>query len=145
MPLTGTHPRSVDEKGRVALPKPLRDELLSGGDVVFVTAEPDGAVGIYSQKEFDARAVRLSQTTAEPADARRFMRVYYSQAEQCGVDGQGRFRVPERLLRHAGLSEEVVVLGVGDHAEIWPRAEWESALTNLQGDFDRLADESFRK
>ena len=148
MPLTGTYTRTLDSKLRLALPKTLRDALTVNAATIYVTAEPDGAVGIYSQKEFDARASRLAESTASPGDTRRFMRVYYSQAEACVLDAQGRLRLPQRLAKRAGVTAElpeVCVLGVGDHLEVWSVDVWEKTSAALQDDFERLADETFRR
>ena len=139
MPLTGTYTRTLDEKGRLALPKQLRDDLTNGDHSVYVTPEPEGVVGIYSETEFHAKADRLSETSADPVDTRRFMRVYYSHAERVTPDAQGRIRVPDRLAERAGLTGEVVVLGVGDHAEVWDAAAWTQSLEGLQEQFDDLA------
>ena len=47
--LTGTFTRSIDEKLRVAIPKPLRDAVgcIPGG-VLYVAHGTDGSLAIYT-------------------------------------------------------------------------------------------------
>ena len=61
-----------------------------------------------------------------------YLRLYYSQAERVEIDGQGRIRLPERLVEFAQLRQEVVLLGVHDHIEIWDSAVVERVLEGAQ-------------
>lgn len=144
MPLTGTFERTLDDKLRLALPKPVRDDLIREGEMIYVAPEPEGAVGIYAAAQFEARAERISQSTANPEDVRKFRRIYYSSAESVSADSQGRVRLSERLAKRANLSGEVVVLGVGDHLEVWNRAEWQASADTIEDEFDQLANIAFR-
>lgn len=144
MPLTGTFERTLDDKLRLALPKPVRDDLIREGEMIYVAPEPEGAVGIYAAAQFEARAERISRSTANPEDVRKFRRIYYSSAESVSADSQGRVRLSERLAKRANLSGEVVVLGVGDHLEVWNRAEWQASADTIENEFDQLANIAFR-
>ena len=42
-------------------------------------------------------------------------------------DKQGRILVTAPLRDHAGLNKDVVLVGVGNHIEIWSRERWETA------------------
>lgn len=144
MPLTGTFERTLDDKLRLSLPKSVRDDLIREGEAIYVAPEPEGAVGIYAAADFEARANKISESTANPEDVRKFRRIYYSTAESVSVDGQGRLRISERLAKRADLSGEVVVLGVGDHLEIWNRDAWTKSAENIEDEFDALANIAFR-
>ncbi|MFM7038962.1 MAG: division/cell wall cluster transcriptional repressor MraZ, partial [Planctomycetaceae bacterium] len=64
-------------------------------------------------------------------------------AERVQVDKQSRIRIPERLLKLAGLTHEVVLIGVHDHVEIWDRAGWDAFLNQNGAQFDALTAEAF--
>ena len=51
-------------------------------------------------------------------------RLYFAQTIKCTVDDQGHWMVPERLARFAGPKQEVILIGVGDHVELWDAARW---------------------
>jgi len=64
-------------------------------------------------------------------DVQRFL---YSGAEEVAPDKQGRILVPGHLRQHATLDKEVVVVGVGRHAEIWDAAAWDAMGERLSSD-----------
>ena len=144
MSLTGTYHRTLDEKQRLAVPKKLRDGLVEERDhVLFVAPETDRALTLYSPTEFERRANKLVEFSSHHATVRNYQRLYYSQAEQVELDAQGRIRLPERLIAFAGLNQEVVLLGVHNHVEIWERSHWNQFLEQTGNTFDRMADEAF--
>src|SRR5438445_4662991 len=124
MLLTGTHPRSLDDKKRMALPRRVREQL-ENPETLFVTPGPDQCLWLYTQTELEQLAARLDQAPATDAEARVFRRLYFAQSEAVDVDRQGRILVPERLMQFAGLTAEVVLIGVRDHVELWDAARWQ--------------------
>jgi MraZ protein len=140
MSLTGTYHRTVDEKQRLAVPKKLKDGLLTNTEcTVYVAPETDRALTLYSEQEFDRRASLLVDLAAQRAEVRNYQRLYYSQAEQVELDAQGRIRLPERLMEFAGIEQEVVLLGVHDHIEIWDRTHWGDFLKQHSAEFDKMS------
>ncbi|MGD9858239.1 MAG: division/cell wall cluster transcriptional repressor MraZ, partial [Planctomycetaceae bacterium] len=105
--------------------------------------ETDRALTLYSPSEFGRRAQRLEQLSAHRSTTRNYQRLYYSQAEQVELDSQGRIRLPERLMAFAGIEQDVVLLGVHDHVEVWERSRWSRFLEEHGDAFDRMANEAF--
>lgn len=143
MLLTGTHPRTLDEKKRIALPKRVR-ELLQDPDTLFVTPGPDQCLWLYTQGALEQLSAKLDQVPATDAEARVFRRLYFAQTEAVDVDRSGRILIPERLVQFAGLSHEVVLLGVRDHLELWDAARWQQYLAANAPRFDTVAEGAFR-
>jgi MraZ protein len=135
--LTGTHPRTLDDKKRLALPRRLRDQL---GDaaLLYLVPGPEQSVWVYTQEMLEKQADRLDQ--APPGeDMRAFRRLYFAQSEAVEVDRSGRILLPDRLLQLAGLGHDVVLLGVRDHLEVWDAARWQAYLDRHAAGFDRVA------
>jgi MraZ protein len=145
MLLTGTFPRAIDDKQRIAIPKRVRDtfQIGDGPRLVFVAPGTDQSLVIYSEEGFARLADQLSAASPTGQDVRAFSRVFFSQAQQLEIDGQGRIRIPPDLARHAGLEKEVVLVGVRDHMELWDRARWESYLEQRRSQYDQLAERAF--
>lgn len=141
MALTGTFTRNLDEKQRLAVPKPLRDAFGAESDTkcLYVAPGTEKSLFLYSAKGFEALAGRFASQSRNDPSTRNYMRLFYARAEQVGVDSQGRVRIPDRLIQLAGLEHEIVVLGVHDHAEIWDKARWDSFLEQSGPSFDELA------
>src|SRR5271167_2989501 len=114
MLLTGTHPRTLDDKKRLTLPKRVREQV---GDVtqLFVTPGPDQSLWIYTKDELERLSAKLDQTPATDTEARKFRLLFFAQMETVEIDRTGRILIPERLVVFAGLEHEVVLLGVRDH------------------------------
>jgi MraZ protein len=144
MLLTGTFARTLDDKKRLGLPKRIRD-LLGDPTTLFVTPGPDQSLWLYTQAGLEQLAGRLDQAPAADAEARVFRRLYFAQTEAVDVDRAGRILVPDRLLQFAGLTHDVVLLGVRDHLELWDAARWQQYLAQHAPRFDAVAEGAFQR
>ena len=143
MLLTGTHPRTLDDKKRFGLPKRLREQLGEPG-TMFVTPGPDQCLWLYTQPALERLAARLDEAPATDAEARVFRRLYFAQTEAVELDRAGRILVPERLVQFAGLEHDVVLIGVRDHLELWDGARWQRYLAANAPRFDAVAEGAFK-
>jgi MraZ protein len=144
MLLTGTHPRTLDDKKRFTLPKKVREQLGDASEL-FVAQGLDKCLWIYDKRALESLAEKLDQTPATDAEARVFRRLFFAQMEAVDVDKVGRVLVPERLLSFAGLQHEVVLIGVRDHLELWDVERWQHYLSEHGPRFDAVAEASFQK
>ncbi|MEQ9410625.1 MAG: division/cell wall cluster transcriptional repressor MraZ [Fuerstiella sp.] len=143
MALTGTFERTIDDKLRLGVPKPLKDAFgVKGSDELFLAPGNEGCLSVYSPDGFDQFARQVAQVSPGRASVRTFLRLFYARAERVVVDKQNRIRIPERLMSHAGLQHDVVVIGVNDHAEIWDKLAWEQFLSGNSSQFDDLTTEA---
>ena len=120
--LLGEYRHSIDAKGRVSLPARFRASL-EGTVVVargfgkeLVVYTPEGYEG------FLARLLALDGFKNKVRDAKRY---FTANAHEVDLDKAGRVNLPAGLAEWAGLEGEAVVIGGGDHIEIWSPAEWE--------------------
>lgn len=141
--LTGTYPRSLDEKKRVALPKRVR-EVLGEPTTLYITPGPDQSLWLYTQASLERLAERLDAAPATDAEARVFRRLYFAQTEAVDLDKAGRILIPERLVQFAGLSQDVILIGVRDHLELWDAARWQSFVEQHAPRFDSVAENAFK-
>lgn len=141
--LTGTYPRAIDDKLRLALPKKLRDGLGGTDAALYLAPGTDGSLSLFSESEFERVATRLQHESPHGKDVRDFSRLFFAQAQAVETDAQGRMRVPAELAKLAGLEGEVVILGVRDHVEIWNRLRWDAYLASLQSGYDQIAERVF--
>src|SRR5690242_7023908 len=144
MLLTGTHPRTLDDKNRLGLPRRVREQL-GEPETLFVTPGPDQCLWLYSQAGLERLAEKLDLAPATDAEARVFRRLYFAQTEAVDVERTGRVLIPERLVQFAGLKHEVVLIGVRDHLELWDAQRWQQYLAENAPRFDAVAEGAFRK
>ena len=117
----GTHPLSLDDKGRVILPVKFRDALKDGA---YVTKSLDGCLGIYTAEDFSAYADELKDKVRRGSVERTAVRTLMAGAAEVTPDRQGRITIPSALRTYAGLREAVVVTGFLDHIEVWDAERW---------------------
>jgi len=144
MLLTGTHPRTLDDKKRLVLPKRIREQLQQP-DTLYITPGPDQCLWAYTEAELDKLSERLDEAPATDAEARLFRRLFYAQTEPTDVDRSGRILLSERLMQFAGLQHDVVLVGVRDHLELWDATRWQAYLDQHGPRFDSVAEGAFRK
>ncbi len=144
MLLTGSFHRSLDEKLRFAIPKPLRDAIgHPNNSVLYLAPGTEGSLSLYTEDVFERLAGRLEQGSPNARDVRAFSRLFYAQVQRVELDKQGRVRLPAELARLAAVQKEIVLVGVRDHLEIWDRTRWEEYLSGTQPHYDELAENAF--
>lgn len=136
--LLGTHSPKLDDKGRVILPAKFREDL--GGGVV-VTRGQERCLYVFSTSEFETVHDRIRQAPLSNKQARDFQRMFLSGASQEMPDTQNRITIPAHLRAWAGLEKELVVTGVGAHAEIWDSARWNDYLADNEESYSELEQE----
>ncbi|MBI3837372.1 MAG: division/cell wall cluster transcriptional repressor MraZ [Planctomycetia bacterium] len=144
MLLTGTFTRAVDEKLRIAIPKPLREALgAAGSGALYVAPGTDGSLALYTEDALACLAERLARSSPNAQDVRAFSRLFYARAQSVELDGQGRVRIPPELAQLSGLNKEVVLIGVQDHLELWDRSRWDEYVAQKQSHYDQIAEAAF--
>ena len=121
---------SFTAPGRIILPKKLR-ELLKGNTFIL-TKGFDFCLAGYDKDDWENRAKTLLQVSLlekENIEKRRFL---FSSAVYLEIDDQGRFVIPRNLLEYVGVNGKVVIVGVGDHFEIWKQEKWEKYTKELK-------------
>jgi MraZ protein len=132
LPLMGTYPCNLDEKHTIALPKSIREQL-GNCETVMVSPGPDQCLWVTNQAHLDRLAERLENSPAREVEVRVFKRLFYAQTERVTVSGEGRVQISERLAQFAGLSGEVVLVGIDDHFELWDVARWKQYTQQQSG------------
>lgn len=144
MLLTGTYPRTIDDKGRFSIPRQLRGVLgIDGSTTMFLAPGTDGSLALYSTRGFQEMAERLGQHSPTARDVRAFSRLLYARATRVEVDRQGRIRLPHDLTALIGVDRELVLVGVRDHLELWEPKRWEAYLEQMQPFYDQMAERAF--
>ena len=127
MLFTGETPRSIDDKHRLSIPSEMRVGFTTGPapNIVYASPGPDASIWLWPEATFELMANSSEQSLLPDEDIMDFEQVLYSQSRRIEIDKAGRIRLPETLLRLAGLTDQVVVLGVRDHLELREPVEWE--------------------
>lgn len=121
--MTGEYEHSIDAKGRLFIPAKLREKL---GSTFYVTISMDECLAAYSLETWQGIQDKFD---ALPLSKARKVRPLFANAARCELDAQGRILLPAKLRNFAGITKNVTVIGVSNHAEIWDSEKW-NALEN---------------
>ena len=118
--MTGEYEHSLDAKGRLFIPARLREEL---GEEFYLTLSMSEDSCLYARSVADYEEYR-SRVMQRSEGEQRLFRPYFVNAVRVTLDTQGRVLIPQKLRDWAGLSKNVTVLGVNNHAELWDSDAW---------------------
>jgi MraZ protein len=136
--LLGTYTPKLDDKGRVILPAKFREDLAGG---IVVTRGQERCLYVFSTAEFQRVTERIREAPLSNKQARDFMRMFLSGASDEMPDSQNRITVPQPLRAYAGLTKELVVTGVGAHAEIWNADAWNAYAEANEDSYSEMEQE----
>jgi MraZ protein len=134
--LLGYSERTIDAKGRMILPREFRQELEGG---LVVTKGMDNCLLLFPMGEWEKVVSKIEDMPAGREESRRFSRLFFSNASRLIPDAQGRILLPGHLREMAGLSREVVVVGLSNKAEIWNPGAWEEYRRKSESGYEQAA------
>lgn len=120
--LIGEYNRTIDAKGRMSVPSKFTAVL---GDTFVISRGLDGCLVIYTLEDWEEFNEKMSKLNAADRTVRELKRFFGAGAAQVDVDDHGRILVPANLIKHAGLTKDVTIVGTADgRAEVWDTARW---------------------
>jgi MraZ protein len=129
----GEYQRSLDNKGRIFIPTKFRDNL-TNSIAVISKGYDEKCLFLYSIENWQELVKRITALPVTKAN-QEFSRWFFKSAQEDVIDGQGRIKIEKSLIDFAGLSKDIVLVGVSTRAEIWSMKAWES--------YSRSSDEKF--
>ena len=134
---------NLDVKHRVFMPKRFQEHLnlnAAGHRTLILTCGFEKCLFIFKEEEFDCVRERMAAKVASGVMPRKLQRMFFANTHTCQLDSSGRLVLPEKLRRHAGLSKEVVLVGVDNKAEIWDKVLWEEFEAENEAGFAALGE-----
>ncbi|WP_312565343.1 division/cell wall cluster transcriptional repressor MraZ [Comamonas sp.] len=120
----GASSLNLDGKGRLSIPTRHRDALISQAQgKVTITKHPHGCLMLFPRSEWLLFRERIGQL---PMSAQWWKRIFLGNAMDVDMDGTGRVLVSPELRQAVGLDREVILLGMGNHFELWDKATYEA-------------------
>jgi MraZ protein len=133
----GEFAHTLDEKGRVSVPKKFRAALEDG---LVLTRGLDNCLFVYTKTEWEKLAEKLASLPFAQANTRAFARLMLAGAMDAEVDKQGRVVVPEYLRTFAKLGKDVVIAGLYNRLEIWDQHTWTAYKEKTEAESGEIAE-----
>ncbi|MBX3610633.1 MAG: division/cell wall cluster transcriptional repressor MraZ [Hydrogenophaga sp.] len=130
---------NLDAKGRLSVPTRHRDAL---GTALTITKHPHGCLMVFPRPAWEEFRDRIASL---PMGAQWWKRIFLGNAMDVEVDATGRVLIAPELREAAGLSKDVMLLGMGAYLELWDAATYKAKeAEEAQGDMpDVFRDFSF--
>lgn len=113
----GSSALSLDGKGRVTVPARHRDMLAEhGANQLTITKHHAGCLVVFPRPEWLRFREKLM---ALPVTAEGWRRLFLGNALDVEIDSGARVLVSPELRDYAGLSKDVMLLGMGTRLELW--------------------------
>lgn len=130
----------LDDKGRFAVPSSLRERfsLPDNPDVkkaVLVKSQQEHCLWLYPVEYWYAVLEHQRRHLSE-RESRLFMHYMVSEVIEVEIDRASRILIPRKLREHAGIGEEVMLVGLYDRLEIWGSDAWLAHLSDLEDEHE---------
>lgn len=125
----GKYHYSLDPKGRIIIPAPLRDVIFKkyNNSTLYITnAAFDKCLHIYPFEEWTRLEEKIRALPKLEEAVKYFLRRVIASVLECEIDKQGRVLIPASLREDAGINGEVVIVGQLDKIELWEKTEWDA-------------------
>ncbi len=130
----------LDDKGRMTVPRRVRQTMeVHGHALWYMTRGFDGCISLYHRDEWNKIVAQVNRFSSMHAKASDFRRLFFSSLAEVKPDGQGRMAVAPHLRELAGLENEAVLIGAGDHLEIWSKDRWRAFQTSNEDAYKEMA------
>jgi MraZ protein len=134
----GHYEHSLDAKKRLSIPTRFRGAFSTG---TVLAKQPEPCIAIWTPETNEAIIERaLSGLNPMGSEHRKLSRFFQGNSFEIDLDASGRVTLPPPLLAHAGIEKEVVVVGVGDHLEVWARDRWQAEQEALDAEIEEVTE-----
>lgn len=130
---TGLFRHSLDDKNRITIPSAWR--YAHGDDDVFLaTPHPDGYIAVLPPDEVEKLRAKIAQVALSDGGGQDFAARFFAQTQQFWFDKSGRIGLEQKLLVHAGLEKEAVLVGSLTKFNIYSPARWTQVEARTAGE-----------
>ncbi len=146
---SGSVEAKLDDKNRFVLPQSMRLGLVEEGQMDFsIALGLGGCLAIYRQSDIEKIVAKFT-AKQHIAKFQKFFTLFFSTLHQTTCDKIGRVILPSSLKNAVGIRGEIVIAGVLDKIEIWPKEKYNAHLQELLSGKDpemnlsKLCEEAF--
>jgi MraZ protein len=146
---SGSSYANLDAKNRFVLPQQMRFGLVEGGVLEFTIALGlGGCLAIYRKSDIE-KIIEKFQSKQHLAKYQKFFTLFFSTLHHTTCDAVGRVLLPPVLKKAVDIKNELVIAGVLNKIEIWPKevyeADLKSAMEGRDTNFDlvKMTEEAF--
>ncbi len=117
-------------KNRLILPKRFRKEL-GNEEKFYILLGENGEIWGFDPQNWSNLTESILKFPLFTDEGRIKRLELFPRAEECFLDSQGRFVLPQEFAKDLDFKNEVLIVGAGDHFEIWDEEKWRKFSNRL--------------
>jgi MraZ protein len=138
----GKYNAKIDDKGRLVIPSAIKSAV-PADQMEFVIRKDmySNCLEMYTRQEWAvmSQSVRAKLDLAFDEDHMKYWRTYMSDTVTVVPDAKlGRISIPEEIRKAAGITKDVIFLGVDYKVEIWAKELFEDGCFSDE-EFDQMS------
>lgn len=130
---SGRFDHTLDDKNRLTIPSAWR-WMHTDAETFLAIPHPDGYIAVLPPARVAKLLADISESKISNSEAQAVKARIFSDALSFTFDKQGRFGVTADLLRHAGVTKDAVLSGMGDTFNILSPARWAEMKRATEGE-----------
>ena len=135
----GYFEHNLDDKGRLMIPKGIKQNVK--GEELYVLKGFDGCLSVYDIDAFNLLVEKVNKQDFNKLISRQYVRTLLGSVVNLSIDKVGRIQIPNITITKYKIGKSVVVLGVGDHFEIWDKKAYLEYEKVANENFEKIAEE----
>ncbi|MCI0382695.1 MAG: hypothetical protein L0207_06590 [Chlamydiae bacterium] len=125
---SGSSLAKLDSKNRFVLPQAMRFGLVENGLLEFsIALGLGGCLAIYRRSDIE-KIVRKFQEKQHMGRYQPFFTLFFSTLYHTSCDKIGRVVIPPLLKKAIEIKSEIIIAGVLNKIELWPKERYESQV-----------------
>jgi MraZ protein len=136
----GNYIYNLDAKGRLSIPAKLRKQISPEANDTFIITKGTGqCIDLYPLDEWQHLEKKLLELNVFIPEDAKFVRMILQDASEDTMDNQSRITIPQQLKNHAGITKEVLLLGVLKKIELWNPENYNNYINQTEETYEQIA------
>jgi MraZ protein len=133
---------TLDEKNRLTIPSEWRTSVGDPAKLLIMQSFEGGYLMAIPYQAMQDRLEKLQAMSFKDPKARQLLRQMGQVSEVVGWDKSGRIRIDERLMKFAGITGRLMLVGTYTGFELWDEASYDAQHADVSmGDLSKGLDD----
>ncbi len=141
--LIGTYECTVDNKGRIMIPAPLKKQLdgVTSDPFIIKRSVFQNCLELFPFSEWKLMMDKVNKLNRFIKKNNDFIRMYTAGVKSVDLDSNGRILIPKDLITISKLKKHVVLSSSINIIEVWDKDEYEKNINDPKIDFAKLTED----
>lgn len=136
----GEYEATVDAKGRFLLPAGIKKKLPEGTATFMLNRGIEKCLTLYTLEGWETIEQQVSHLNDFDEETRVFRRKFLGGVTEIELDVAGRMLLPPSLKEYAGLTKDIILVGLLNKIEIWDSAKYNQLFEDFSSEtYSKLA------